>query len=314
MNYFKVFIFSLFIGFISLNSLYSELTLDLEAGYRQDELNWNIAGFNGNPNVCSELSWEDLQIFQVQTKAFLTTSWGFYLRGNADYGWIYQGRNQDSDYEGSNRTQEYSRSNNKADDGNVYDAVLGLGRSCWVRREKLWIAPLFGYSAHGQHLTMTDGVQTIATDPSFLGPFAGLHSRYNALWYGPWVGLDFGYVASPRLSLWGNAEYHWAKYRGKGSWNLREDFIDDFIHDADGTGVVLGGGFNYCLRDQWFWGLSANYQNWQTDPGNHRVTALVNLLGPNKQIVGTLPIVINTRLNEVKWRSWSISFVMGYSW
>ncbi|UCG08955.1 MAG: hypothetical protein JSV83_10030, partial [Desulfobacterales bacterium] len=43
-------------------------------GYRRDELDWNIAGnINGNnPNILSELTWEDLEIYQLRFGKGLT--------------------------------------------------------------------------------------------------------------------------------------------------------------------------------------------------------------------------------------------------
>jgi hypothetical protein len=37
-------------------------------GYRVDDLNWNIAGdINGNnPNIISELTWDDLESYQLK--------------------------------------------------------------------------------------------------------------------------------------------------------------------------------------------------------------------------------------------------------
>ncbi|MGD8383733.1 MAG: hypothetical protein PVJ11_16445, partial [Syntrophobacterales bacterium] len=48
-----------------------EVEIGLSAGYREDEFDWNIAGNSSgnNPNILSELTWEDLQIFQVGVRA-----------------------------------------------------------------------------------------------------------------------------------------------------------------------------------------------------------------------------------------------------
>ena len=45
-----------------------DASLDLSAGYRVDQLDWNIAGtISGtNPNIISELTWSDLEIYQLQ--------------------------------------------------------------------------------------------------------------------------------------------------------------------------------------------------------------------------------------------------------
>ena len=45
--------------------------LSLSAGYRVDALDWNIAAdfFGTTPNILSELTWDDLQIFEVGAEA-----------------------------------------------------------------------------------------------------------------------------------------------------------------------------------------------------------------------------------------------------
>ena len=59
----------------------------VEAGYRSDDLGWNIAGdINGNaPNVFAELTWEDLGIVQVALNN-VTRFHNIYIRGTAAYG------------------------------------------------------------------------------------------------------------------------------------------------------------------------------------------------------------------------------------
>ena len=94
----------------------------LLAGYRIDQLDWNIAGNNAgtNPNILSELTWKDLEIYQVQFKPSVTLGNShrggvrYHLRGMLGWGSIVDGSNQDSDYAGDNRTLEFSRSNNSA--------------------------------------------------------------------------------------------------------------------------------------------------------------------------------------------------------
>ena len=102
---------------------------ELSAGYRVGDLDWNIAGDTAgeNPNILSELTWSDLEIYQVKLRNVTIMHKILYFRGSLAYGWITGGENQDSDFNGDNRTLEYSRSNNSGDDGNVLDASLGIG-------------------------------------------------------------------------------------------------------------------------------------------------------------------------------------------
>ena len=120
---------SVFLGTGNLEATETGTDLEFSAGYRKDNLDWNIAGdINGNnPNILSELTWSDIDIFQIKAGIRSVFNKVFYVRGAIDYGSIFDGANQDSDYDGDNRTLEYSRSNNSTDQGSVWDATLGIG-------------------------------------------------------------------------------------------------------------------------------------------------------------------------------------------
>ncbi len=271
----------------------------LSIGNRTDDIDWNIAGdINGNnPNVLSELTWSDLEIFQIELSNKTIIRDLFYLRGSFGYGWILEGSNQDSDYLGDNRTLEFSRSNNDASDGDVMDASLGLGLHFSFGLDWFGITPLIGYSYHQQNLTITDGFQTIPNT----GPFTGLNSSYDTEWEGPWIGLDFDFKVKKKHSLFINFEYHWADYYAEADWNLRTDFAHpkSFEHIAEGNGIVISTGaiffYNYPVSLH----LNFDYQDWNTDPGTDRV------FFSN----GT---IIETRLNEVNWKSLAIMIGMVY--
>ena len=100
-----------------------ETDFTLSAGYRVDDLDWSIAGnINGNnPNVLSELTWDDVESYQVKLQGNFVWPNIIALKGYVNYGWIFDGDNQDSDYLGDNRTLEFSRSNNSTDDDYVWD-------------------------------------------------------------------------------------------------------------------------------------------------------------------------------------------------
>lgn len=296
---------------------FDELSLKMSAGYRMDELDWNIAGdFSGsNPNVLSELEWEDLEIFQLRVAGRLAVEnpyypFALYIRGHAGYGWIVDGENQDSDYTGDNRTQEFSRSNNSADDGEVGDASVGIGPRFRFGADAWTLAPLIGYSYHKQDLTLTEGNQTVSVpvnNPPFvvvpppLGPFAGLDSSYDAEWYGPWVGLDLTVQPTPRFTLSAAFEYHWGDYEAEANWNLRDDLAHpvSFAHDADGDGFVVALGGDFEVIDGFSLQLDFDYTDWQTDRGIDRVFLADGRVG-------------GTRLNEVNWESFSAMFGLKY--
>ncbi|MDY6790383.1 MAG: hypothetical protein SWH54_03845 [Thermodesulfobacteriota bacterium] len=271
----------------------------LSTGYRVDDLDWNIAGdINGNnPNILSELTWNNLESFQLKMANKTSFQQRLMLRGSLDYSWIFDGENQDSDYFGDNRTLEFSRSNNNSDEGNMLDASFGVGWQFTFGRSDFVMAPVIGYSYHEQNLTITDGFQTIP--PS--GPFPGLDSTYETEWKGPWIGVDLTFRTdeksniTPEIETVISLEYHWADYYAEADWNLRADFEHpkSFEHEADAQGIIFSAIIKFLLDDHWGVNVNLDYQDWSTDEGTIRFF----------NADGTRPI---QRLNEVNWSSYAI--------
>jgi outer membrane protein W len=237
----------------------------INTGIQREEFQWSVAGSSGSPNILSELTWDDIEIAKLQTGlAFLfDKNWLFNL--DLGYGRIYEGKNQDSDYFGDNRTLEFSRSNNGADEGDVYEASVSLGYQ-WVSPiQKLSFVPKLGLSYRAQNLKIVDGVQTVSdfgnTTP--LGPFDGLDSSFDATWFGPWIGLDTVFDVTPKFSTYVDTELHYVFYNAEAQWNLRSDFAQplSFEQEAEGVGVILRLGGAYQIDKQ----LALNFHLEKTD-------------------------------------------------
>lgn len=284
------------------DGLAAQQTLDLNVGHRSDELRWSIAGdLSGSlsPNVLSELTWENVDIVELSVSWKLDMPQRLQLWTRAAYGWIYDGRNRDSDYLGDGRTVEFSRSDNDTRDDDVFDVAVALGYRLTYRLEGglLHLTPLLGLSHHEQRLRITNGFQTIPP----LGPFPGLDSTYRTEWTGPWVGVELTGEFRSAPNAFVRLEHHWADYTAHANWNLRDDFQHprSFQHEADGTGLVASLGIVSPLRQKWSVRLSLDYQRWRTDPGIDRVFFASGA-------------VAATRLNEVKWTSRAIT--IGLQW
>lgn len=284
-----------------------EIELGLHSGLRWDKLTWQISGdvTGDNPNIISELTWRDLLSYQMGTSGKVVWNNRLRLEGDFDYGWIFDGTNQDSDFSLDNRRGEFSRSDNVSDGDSVLDATAGLGYQFSLQvpenwqeflTEELAMTLLAGYSYHEQNLRMTDGFQTIPAT----GAFAGLNSTYQTEWEGPWVGLE---AAGQRQNFRGfsRLEYHWANYYAQANWNLRTDFQHpvSYVHMADGFGVVFAFGGEFLINDQWSVGLKAKVQRWETDPGIIRFH-LENGTTPEQQF------------REGKWDSYALMFSSTY--
>lgn len=285
----------------------SQAVIQLYAGfnYRTDELNWNIAGnLDGtSPNILSELTWEELGIYELSVGFSALVKQSVYFRGYLNYGRIISGENQDSDYGADDRQDEFSRSNNSGDNGNTIDISLGAGLVLRIIKDIITITPLVGLSYHRQNLTITDGYQTIPD----LGSFPGLDSTYEAKWMGPWVGLEMaidietGWRALPRFSPFVGFEYHWALFDATADWNLREEFDHpkSFEQEAEGSGMNIMVGLGAAFSERWSLEVGYTQQKWLAKDGTDTVFFSDGTYG-------------ETRLNEVNWDSRAVSMAIQY--
>ncbi len=290
-----------------------ESSLKLSTGYRLDQIDWNISAADNLPNILSELTWDDLEIYEVELSGEMlfplqyNDNTDVVLQGSLGYGWILDGENQDSDYDGNNRSDEFSRSNNDTDGDDVLDTSVGVGLRFRILDGRLALTPLAGMSYHEQNLNLTDGVQTISTPSRTppLGEFSGLDSTYETEWKTAWIGIDLDYQTSDLISLFASAQYHWADFSAEAVWNLRttgtEAFAQDpsFEHDANGSGVVLAAGLTLNLSPRWAIDLVGDYQRWETDRGTDTTYFADGTVG-------------RTYLNEVNWESSSVNVGLKY--
>lgn len=279
--------------------------LDVTAGYRTGKLQWNIASDiagTATPNILSELTWEDLDIYQVTLATTLRPLGDWYVYASATYGSMEDGENQDSDYVGDNRSGEFSRSNNSVNGDEVWDMSAAVGYTLHLHDaasgEWAHITPMIGYSRHEQNMRITDGFQTIPP----IGSFAGLNATYQAEWDGPWVGVDLVAEGPRKTEVLARLEYHRVDYYGEGNWNLRDDLAHpkSFEHTADGDGLYGQLGIRYPFRKQGYLLATVDGHAWETDAGTDR----------------TFPDVgaaVETRLNEASWESWSVNLGISYA-
>ena len=281
------------------------LTIGVSAGYRMDNMDWNIAGDQDgqNPNIISELEFDDIDIFQRGVEANLMVN-QIYSRGSIHYGNIRDGECTDSDYDEDNRRELWSRSKSEIDDDDVFDMRAGLGYQFTVIGEKLKIAPLIGGSYHEQNLRLTAAVQTEATQGRTpdVGPIPGLNSTYKTKWRSLWLGMDIGFEVLTSLVLSSSMEYHKADYEAKADWNLRSDLQHpvSFTHEADAEGLVINIGIAYFFTEDWDVHLTYCRQKWSASKGDCRFFLSTGQTSTQ-------------RLNQVNWDSQFIDFSVSYA-
>jgi len=282
---------------------YEKASIYLRGGYRQDKLFWNIGTNGGFPNIISELKWENIEIATLNFGASYALDQHWLLNIDAVYGRIFDGDNQDSDYFGNNRTFEFSRSNNGADEGDVYDISVSTAYKIPLNKY-LEFQPEIGFSYHAQNFKMVDGKQTVSNYgfPVPVGSFAGLNSTYDATWFGPWLGWNTIISPTNKFSFNVGVEYHYVSYDATANWNLRGDFAhpESFTNETNAYGLIGEFGGIYRYSPSLTFDFALNYQHWQsTEAGKIKF-----FLADGR--TGTQPF------HEVKWRSYGVNLGLNY--
>lgn len=305
-------LFLILITFLYHFASNAETAFAVGSGYRQDSLNWNIAGPNGYPNVLSELKWDDIKMWEISGQASQSLL-GLCLSVEADYAVVLEGKNRDSDYLGNNRTLEFSRSYSDAKDGYAYDLSASLGWNINFLISPLTLSPQIGYAYNKQHFTMKNGNLTIDLFNGNIGPFSGLDSSYTAEWHGPWLGMDASFCFYCPITIFGSARAYALCYNGRGHWNLRSDFADDFRHHGYGYGLLGRLGVQYSLSNCWAIGILGSYQEYRLRHGHDKMYINVDFEDENGNSVDSSVYTSSTRLNQVNWRSFRVQVYLAFN-
>jgi hypothetical protein len=287
-----------------------ELRLEPSVAWRTDKFRWTIAGDNSgnNPNILSELDWQDIKIQELRLCAEALWPRRFALQAMWAGGRIIAGKNRDSDYLGDNHSFEFSRSNNEARMGDTREVRFGAGFPLGHARRG--VMPMTGWAHASQRLFMTNGRQTVSNDYGLplllppLGNFGGLNSHYEHSWRGPWIGAE-GWVRPPRWEDWrlesGLRFYPRLAYYGEADWNLRDDFAHPKSYEqvSMGRGVDVTLSFLRELKESLSAGVELFWRRWESEEGTDRIFF-------NDGTTGT------TRFNGAQWESLSLRFSLRF--
>lgn len=281
----------------------------------QDDVAFDIASDisgENSPNVLSELSWDDLELWHLQGSIRYGIGDHFKIIGDFGIGVIVDGDVTDSDFLGDNRTGEFSRATASVDGKHHTNLALGIG---WEFRKdfevKLWrvgdskrmafasdiqITPQIGYGYTKQEIEFEDGVQIIPD----LGAFGGLNSSYDPEWRGIFIGVDSRFRVYKNFFLSVNARY-WPdlNYKAEANWNLRDDFSHprSFVQSADADGIDAELGVEWVFGGRQSVSLSYYMSDYSTDSGSD-------------EVITSQGISFFTRLNEASWekKGWSLAY------
>lgn len=221
-----------------------DIKFDIEAsqGYRVDKLQWSVSGASGHPDVLSDITFKDIQIYQTRVKS--KASWhGYFTKVELGYGDILDGRMKDREYLEDGRKFAFSRSRHHVTGSCTLDAVVKVGKDFTV--EKVWtVTPLAGYSLNMEKLRIRRGVQTL--DASFFGKIKRVHhkidhvhSRYRAQFDAPFIGISAGRSFLQKFDFFAEYNFLFAmKYHGRGFWNFRDNHFKQESSRHKGFGHI----------------------------------------------------------------------------
>lgn len=290
-------------------SYVDELKFDVGAGVGGGKLDWNIGTVDRQPDVLSELEWKKLRFWNTRifTSARILERANLSFEGN--YGKIFDGYNEDSDYSISGRKGLYKYSRATANKGEIFDLSLALGYD--FHYSNFTITPLAGWEKSEQHVRLMspshftyDG-NFDPFDPNdfiFAGSYQDLHSNYRAKWEGPWTGISAAFDWG-RFHLIGKVQYHWLDYHGTGHWNLRQEFFGDFHQDGHGGGPKIKVEAVYDVNSYSAVGIVGTYTNYHMKGGVDRV----RIYDPfNPDFAPDTIVEARSRVNDVNWESFTL--------
>jgi hypothetical protein len=266
-----------------------------------------------SPNILSELDWRKVRLLSLEAGVRWPLGRGFALGLRGAGGFVFDGRNRDSDWLEDDRHNEFSRSYSDVRGRAALDVSFELSwRLLGAGRDGSYIAPLAGYAWHELDLNMRNGVQAIQpviVDQRIVGgtpvnyAFASLDSSYDAAWHGPYVGLEGRLAWDGGWRIAARYERHHSRYRAEADWNLREDFSHPISFRHQGNGAGWRGDLELAWRctDRLDLTLTLSGSRFGLREGRARYF----FSDGSKGI---------TRLNEVGWRSVGASLGVRYVW
>jgi hypothetical protein len=263
-----------------------KLQLSVTAGYRQENLQWSIAGnANGqNPNVLSALRWQSVAGpvtgIRLQYNFFNSCQ----LEGEYERTFFLSGKVYDTDYGGNDRTNIVYAQQFNTNKGGADRWLVGIGYQLPVIR-KFSITPSAGYGLFHQALYLVGNTV----------PINDLNSSYKTRWSGPYGQLLCVTELTKKLSMNAGLRYNQVRYRASANWNLIREFShpESFRHTANGYGINIHAALLYHASKMHSIGIKGSYSRWQTGRG---IDELYLASGGSEQ----------TQLNEVRSTNWQV--------
>lgn len=203
--------------------------VSVSLGYNQEDFSWSIAGnLQGkNPNIYSELNWDNLHSLGANLTVNLNVWKRFYLGLNHAHYSIYKGTATDTDYLEDNRQNVSYFALLRSNNGYIRHSSAAIGFVV-LRNKFFQLTPYLGYGFHWQSLSLTDFEINNGEE--------SLNSSYKTKWNGIMYSLDADFFLTKKLQLNTSFKYTQGNYRGQANWNLISSFKHplSFEHIAKG--------------------------------------------------------------------------------
>lgn len=270
--------------------------VQLGIGYRQDSITWNVKERGTlNPRSHVNLHFKDLEIVLIDAKVKSTLGGccDSYVRVNADYGWIFDGKCREKlevNKRGHRHTHDFRHGgyiekgdyfelvlHNDVKNGNsfVWDVDVGFAYpvewGCEDGRSNFKFAPAIGFALNSQHIRVKDRLnlrhavtQNECSDFDLSGSRGG-NSKFRTQMWGPWVGFDFTYNTDSCWNMYGEFEMHFGRARRHRDSDLGKKYFDNYSRTKFFWGPSIKVGADYVFCENWYADTSISYSKYFSD-------------------------------------------------
>jgi hypothetical protein len=272
----------------------SKIVLSVAGVDGLENLDWSIAGnLKGqNPNVYSELIWQNLRAsgIDIKLKGRIVPRVFVVLQGSERF--INDGSATDSDYENDNRQSRVFFADLKSDKGLLRSYSGAAGYQILITRP-LVVTTYLGYQENIQRLFLLDEFSDDTPN--------SLNTRYHTQWRGPMLMMEGELRVCRSLIITPAVQYSQVNYHATADWNLIDAFQHpkSFEHEAKGYQLAYNLNISTLLSRKWSCFLGGVYQQSSTGTG---IDHLYLKTGQ----------VVQTRLNSVNGSSYAVKFGMCY--